>query len=105
MGEAYSSGVWIVVPGREDEFIAAWEAFASWSLREVPGARWATLLRDRSQANRFVSIGPWESLEHMEAWRSHPGFAERVAGMRPLIERLEPSTLQAVAEVGTAPRG
>ena len=103
MGRLYSSGVWIAIPGREAEFIAAWQDFANWSLIGVPGASWATLLQDRSQANRFVSFGPWDTLEHMEAWRSHPGFAEQVARIRPLIERLEPSTLEAVVEVGALP--
>lgn len=101
MGRPYSSGVWIAIPGREAEFIAAWREFATWSLGAV-GASWATLLQDRSQFNRFVSFGPWDSLDQIEAWRSNPGFAERVARIRPLIERLDASTLEAVVEVGTA---
>lgn len=103
MGQPYSSGVWIAGSGREAEFIAAWREFAAWSMGAIEGASWAVLLRDRSQPNRFVSFGPWDSLATMEAWRSHPGFAERVAKIRPLIESLEPSTLEAVVEVGTGP--
>jgi quinol monooxygenase YgiN len=104
VGQLYSSGVWIAKPGHEAEFAAAWREFASWSLSAIEGASWAVLLQDRSQSNRFVSFGPWDSLEAMAAWRAHPGFAERVAEIRPLIERLEPSTLEAVAEVGTGPK-
>ena len=78
--------------------------FASWSLSAIEGASWAVLLQDRPQSNRFVSFGPWDSLEAMAAWRANPGFAERVAEIRPLIERLAPSTLEAVAEVGTGPK-
>ena len=100
MGQPYSSGVWIAKPGREAEFAAAWQEFAEWSLAEIKPDGWAKLLRDRDQANRFVSFGPWDSLEQIEAWRSHPGFAERVGRIRELIERLEPSTLEAVVEVG-----
>jgi heme-degrading monooxygenase HmoA len=101
VGQLYSSGIWIAKPGREAEFVAAWDEFASWSLSAIDGASWAVLLKDRSQSNRFVSFGPWDSLEQMEAWRSHPVFAERVARIRPLIEGMEPSTLEAVVEVGT----
>lgn len=104
MGRPYTSGVWIAKPGQEAAFIAAWQELADWSLREV-GASWATLLQDRSQVSRFVSFGPWESLEQIEAWRSDPGFAERVARIRPLIESLEASTLEAVVEVGKTPTG
>ena len=90
-------------PG-EAEFAAAWQEFANWSLSAIAGARWAVLLQDLSRSNRFVSFGPWASLDHMEAWRSHPGFAERVAEVRPLIERLEPSTLEVVVEIGSGPK-
>lgn len=102
MGVPYSSGVWIAKPGREEEFVAAWRKFAEWSLATIEGAGWAKLLRDRVQSNRFLSFGPWENVEGIEAWRSHPGFAERLGRIRELIENLEPSTLEAVAEVGDA---
>lgn len=104
MGQPYSSGVWIAKPGHEAEFVAEWRAFAQWSLDTIGGAEWAKLLQDLGQSNRFVSFGPWDSLERIEAWRSHPGFAERVGRLRALIESLEPSTLEAVAEVGTDAR-
>jgi len=104
VGQLYSSGVWIAKLGHEAEFAAAWQEFASWSLSAIEGASWAVLLQDRPQSNRFVSFGPWDSLEAMAAWRANPGFAERVAEIRPLIERLAPSTLEAVAEVGTGPK-
>lgn len=100
MGVPYSSGVWIAKPGRLSEFVAAWREFAEWSLATIEGAAWAKLLQDRAQPNRFISFGPWDSLEAIEAWRSHPGFAERVGRIRELIESLEPSTLEAVVEVG-----
>jgi heme-degrading monooxygenase HmoA len=100
MGKPYSSGVWIAKAGRETEFAGAWREFAEWSLATIEGAEWAKLLQDRSQSNRFVSFGPWDSLDAMDAWRAHPGFAERVGRIRELIESLEPSTLEAVVEVG-----
>lgn len=102
MGKPYSSGVWIAKPGRETEFAAEWREFADWSLATIDGADWAKLLQDLSHPTRFVSFGPWNSLEAIEAWRSHPGFAERVGRIRELIESLEPSTLEAVVEVGEA---
>jgi heme-degrading monooxygenase HmoA len=103
MARAYSSGVWITKPGREADFIAAWQEFAEWSLRTIGGAPWATLLQDHERLNRFVSFGPWDSLERIDAWRAHPGFAERFGRIRELIESLEPSTLEAVVEVGQPP--
>lgn len=96
----YTAGIWIVKPGHEPEFVAAWQEFAEWSLTTVGGARWAKLLQDRATPNRFASFGSWDSLEAIEAWRVHPGFAERMARLRDLVETLEPSTLEAVVEIG-----
>ncbi len=104
MRQPYSSGVWITKPGREAEFVAAWREFAEWSLAAIKGGGWAKLLQDRDQSMRFVSFGPWDSLEQLEAWRSHPGFAERVGRIHQLIESLEASTLDAVVEVREGPQ-
>jgi len=100
MRQPYTSGEWIVKPGREAEFIAAWHEMAAWSAREIPGALWGRLLQDRDRPNRFLSFGPWASLEAIDTWRAHPGFAEGVGRIRPLLESLQPSTLELVAEVG-----
>lgn len=92
----YTVGVWIIKPGREDEFAARWREMADWTQREIaPGAQ-GTLLRDRDRPNRFVSFGPWPSLEAIEAWRADPGFADRVGRMRDLLEDFSPMTLDDV---------
>lgn len=98
MSQPYTSGIWTVKPGSEEQFIAGWSELAAWTGREVPGSMWAKLLRDTGTPNRFISFGPWQSLDAIEAWRSHPGFRERVQGIRELLESFEPSTLELVAE-------
>jgi hypothetical protein len=40
----------------------------------------ATLLRDREQPHRFISFGPWDSLEQIAQWRSSVTFKEGVGG-------------------------
>lgn len=104
MTEPYTCGIWIVKPGHEEQFIAAWQDLADWTGREVPGSRWAKLLRDRSTPNRFVSFGPWDSLEAIEHWRSLAGWQERVGRIRGLLDGLEPSTLDLVAALDDAAR-
>jgi heme-degrading monooxygenase HmoA len=105
LSQPYTSGTWTVKPGREEEFIAAWQELADWTWREIPGTGWAKLLRDRESPNRFVSFGPWESLEAIESWRGHDGFGERVGPLRELLEAFEPRTLEQVAGVGDAAGG
>jgi heme-degrading monooxygenase HmoA len=94
----YTVGIWITKPGREDDFAERWREMAAWTEREITSAASGTLLRDRDQRNRFVSFGPWASLEDIAAWRANAGFAERVGGMRELLEDFSPMTLDDVTE-------
>jgi heme-degrading monooxygenase HmoA len=95
----YTAGNWTVKRGREDEFVALWRELADWSARAFPDAR-GTLLRDREQPNRFLSFGPWESVEQIEAWRSAPEWQELVGRMRELLESFEPGTYDVAASAG-----
>jgi len=99
MGQPYTMGNWVAKPGREEEFVAAWLELAEWTKREI-GAPSATLLRDIGDPTRFVSFGPWDSLEAIDAWRALPGFRERVERIRGFLESFEPNTLELVATVG-----
>lgn len=96
----YTHGVWNVKPGRADDFVAAWIELAEWTGDNVEGAGRGTLLRDTSDDHRFVSFGPWESLEAIENWRGMAGWSDRVTGMRELLVGFEAATLELVAERG-----
>jgi heme-degrading monooxygenase HmoA len=100
MSVPYTHGIWQVKPGRADEFVAAWTAFADWTIANVEGAGWGKLLRDPEHEDRFVSFGPWASLEAIEAWRNLDGWKEHVARIRELLVSFEPSTLEPVVERG-----
>jgi heme-degrading monooxygenase HmoA len=95
----YTSGSWRVKPGREDEFVRAWQEFAQWSASEFPGAVWATLIRDADDPSHFLSIGPWESTQAIEEWRASEGFRERVGRIRELLDGFEPMSGEAVVDV------
>jgi heme-degrading monooxygenase HmoA len=69
VGEPYASGRWLVNEGSEDEFVEQWTTFTQWSLDNVPGARSYVLLRDKTEARRFVSFGAFESEEAVTQWR------------------------------------
>jgi len=96
----YTSGDWMVKPGRDEEFIEAWHDLAEWTAAEMaPGAP-ATLLRDRDEPAHFRSFGPWDSDEQVAAWRQSEGFAVRIGRIRELLDRFESHTLDVVADVG-----
>jgi heme-degrading monooxygenase HmoA len=89
-----------VKPGRAEQFVAAWTEFAEWTTANIDGAGRGTLLRDLEHRDRFVSVGPWESLQAIQDWREDPGWRERVERIRELIDGFEPSTLELVVERG-----
>jgi heme-degrading monooxygenase HmoA len=97
----YTLGIWTVKPGHEDEFVTAWHEFAEQTSAEFPGAT-ATLLRDRDQANRFISFGPWESLEQIARWRASDMFVNALGSIRPLLEDFSAHTMD-VATSGRTP--
>ena len=99
MAEVWSSGTWSVSAGREDEFVAAWQEFAEWSMVAHGSAR-AWLLRDRERPNRFLSLGQWPSDEVIAEWRADPGFRDRIGRLRGLLDSFEPATLDPVAAIG-----
>jgi heme-degrading monooxygenase HmoA len=94
----YTLGVWRVKPGREADFVNAWDEFARWTV-ESGYESTGTLLRDRSEPGRFVSFGPWPSAEAAEEWRDSSGFAERVGALRDTLDSFEPGTYDVVLRV------
>jgi len=96
----YTSGDWFVKPGREEDFIEAWNDLAVWTAADIaPGAR-AVLLRDREDPALFRSFGPWDGDEQVAVWRQSEGFTSRIGRIRELLVRFEAHTLDVVAEVG-----
>ena len=93
-GQLFTSGIWSVKPGSEAEFIRAWEEFARWTAGHQPGAGEAHLLQDIEHPQRFLSIGPWESAESIQAWRSQPEFGAFFAQARQLCDEIQPRTLK-----------
>jgi heme-degrading monooxygenase HmoA len=94
----YTVGVWQVKSGREEAFVAAWDALGQWTLERGFDTH-GTLVRDRSDPSRFVSFGPWRSAEEAERWRADPGFAERLARIEETLESYEPGTYDVIMRI------
>jgi heme-degrading monooxygenase HmoA len=95
----YTLGIWLVKPGREDDFVQAWRDLAIRTQAEFPEAK-AVLMRDRDVRNRFISTGPWESPEQVERWRASAAFTQGYEVMREMLEHFEPHTLDEAATIG-----
>ena len=94
----YTLGIWTVQSGREDEFVHAWQELGDRTKSDFPDGT-ATLLRDRDQPNRFVSFGPWETLEDIERWRSSETFTQSVGKLRELLDDFVPHTMDVAAVI------
>jgi hypothetical protein len=78
----YTFGMWRVKPGRQADFIAAWQALGD-IFRQLPQppAGKGTLVQSVSDPALFYSYGPWLSLADIEAMRQN---AEARAGLEEL---------------------
>ena len=94
----FTLGVWTETEGCEDNFVRAWRDLAERTKDDFSDAT-ATLLRDREQPNRFVSFGPWESLDQIEQWRNSNTFQAGVGKIRELLDDFAPSTLNVAVQI------
>ena len=95
----YTSGVWIVKEGHEDNFARRWQESVDAASLELPGIVFR-LLRDTDDPRRFTSnAGPWRNLEQITAMRNSEGFQASMASMAEHLDSHEMSTWELVAEV------
>ena len=92
-------GVWTVKSGREADFARRWEESAGALKLEFPGVTFQ-LLRDRENAQRYVSLGSgWRNVEEIDQARSLPSFQDAMASIWRLLESGEMSTLELAVEI------
>ena len=95
----YTSAVWNVKEGHEDEFKRRWQESVDAASLELPGIVFR-LLRDVESPRRFTSnAGPWRGLEQITAMQDSSGFQASMASMAEHLDSYEISTWELVAEV------
>lgn len=98
--KVYTFGSWLVKPGKEGDFILAWETFGRWTSQNQPGMEGeARLLQDIDQPSRFVSIGGWSDMKKVEAWRDSTEFVVFFRKVSELCEEIQPHILKPVVRV------
>jgi heme-degrading monooxygenase HmoA len=100
VGQPYTHGNWVVQEGQEDEFIKRWTEFTEWAHQNSPGAESFVLLRNVAEPRQFVSFGSWADGDSVNAWRSTPEFAQRMASCREVCEDFRPADSTLAAAVG-----
>ena len=95
----YTSGVWNVKDGKDDEFAREWQTTVDRTSLEHPGVVFR-LLRDADRPGRFVSIvGPWRNREQFESVRASEAFQESMNAMANVLDSYEISAYELAIEV------
>ena len=98
MAETYTSGIWRVKQGEEDEFVAAWRDFVTWA-STWDGSGTFRLVRDVDDASLYMSFAPWESFDAQATWKADPEFRERIGRVRQHTDEFTPSVFELVTVV------
>jgi len=98
MPETYTSGLWTVKAGSEDEFVQEWTDFVRWA-SGFDGSGTFRLVRAVDEPSRYQSFAPWESFEVQDAWKKEPEFRERIGRVRSHCEDFTPIVYELVTQV------
>lgn len=97
--QSFTTGVWNVKKGKEQEFISAWKEIAQWTFSNMDGGS-ARLLQDAKDQSKFISVGKWVSESNIQKWRETSEFKNALEKMNNmLVESSEPHTMKEVATV------
>lgn len=95
----YTSGVWVVKKGHEDEFARLWQVSADQVSLQFPGITFR-LLRDVDDPRRYVSVGgAWRNAEQIAAARALPAFQEAMKAIEKILESGDIGTFELAAEI------
>ncbi len=92
-------GIWTIEAGKEPEFVDSSTEYAKWVNDHQKGSMGVELARDVDNPNRFVTFGPWASLDDVSNWRNTPEFKDFFRKAGELSDDMEPITLEIIASI------
>jgi hypothetical protein len=97
--EIFTLGRWVVRPGKQEEFVAAWSELGAFfgSLEHPPPPGSGTLLGSLDDPTLFYSFGPWEHADHVAEMRAHPETPGRIGALVALCTEATPGGFAVVA--------
>jgi quinol monooxygenase YgiN len=95
----YTSGVWVVKEGREEEFTRRWQESTDQLALDFPDVKFM-LFRDRENPRRFVSLGEgWRNADQIDVAQSTPQFQDSMASIWRVLDSGEVAALDLIASV------
>ncbi|MGH3458284.1 putative quinol monooxygenase [Aeromicrobium sp.] len=99
MSNHFASGTWHVKEGSEEEFVQRWREFLEWTRAEHPAMLNASLIRNQTVPNHFVSFAEWADADSRNAWKQTEGFMQRQMACRELCEKMTGSDFDRVVSI------
>ncbi len=99
INQRFSVGIWLVKPGKEYDFIVAFNEFARWVFNQNLGAGEVYLLQDLQEPRRFITCGPWDSIQKIEEWRQLPEFEKFFIKAKEMCDEVTPLTMKPVIHI------
>jgi hypothetical protein len=98
----YTLALWRVQPGREGEFVDAWQELGEvfGRLPTPPGD--GVLVQSVDDPLRFYSFGWWQRLEDVQAMRADPDAGAALARLAALCTEAQPGAYRVVATASGA---
>ena len=78
---------WSVAPGRAEDFVATWWEVTRCIQQAWPDARGSVLLKSQLDADAYLAVARWNSIEAWRASRQAEGVVPA-----PLVERMRAAT-------------
>ena len=99
----YTCARWLVRPGQEEAFVAAWHELAEEFLRLPHPPQWGMLVRNVDNPREFVSFGPWPDMDAIAAMRASAKATASLGRVRALCEESTPGNYAVAATAGALP--
>lgn len=94
--QLFTVGIWLAKSGKENDLIAAWGDFAERIFNQNLGSGWVYLLQDIQEPRRFITCGPWDSIQKIDEWRQLPEFKEFFTKAKAMCEEITPLTMKPI---------
>lgn len=99
MAKAYTLASYKVKPGRDMEFMRAWDDLASTFSALPKPPYWGTLIRSRADPTLFYSFGPWENEADVAAMRNNATAVAAFGTIRDVCDAITPGDYEMVRHV------
>lgn len=99
MTTAYTLATYKVVPGKESEFVAAWNNLAATFSALPKPPYWGTLIRSTTDPTIFHSFGPWQDASDVAAMRNDPNASAAFQKIAIACREMTPGNYELITHV------